>query len=79
MSRQDSRREPSWGDDPGSSPGQGPQAARRGTCTPQVFGQKRSRNESRADRLEPVLMMEAGENGFRHDPMAVRQSVVNRP
>jgi hypothetical protein len=37
------------------------------------------RKKSRRDRLKPVLVMETGENGFRHDPMSVRKLVIDRP
>jgi len=31
------------------------------------------RKKSRRDRLEPALVIDIGENGFRHDPISVRK------
>jgi hypothetical protein len=39
------------------------------TCTPQEFSTTKALEGSRRDRLEPMLVMETGENGSRHDPM----------
>jgi hypothetical protein len=37
------------------------------------------RNKNGLFSRHTVLVMETGENGFCHDPLAVRQLVVSRP